>query len=111
LAIIFELAKELRKEGNLLIHQGKTETPTKKLYQDWIILKELAQVLGLEAKLEIQNQKQTLTDEEIESLIAQRTAARNNKNYAEGDRIRNELQEKGIFLVDQGGGITRWHRE
>jgi cysteinyl-tRNA synthetase len=111
LAIIFELAKELRKEGNLLVHQGKTETSTEKLYQDWVILKELAQVLGLEAKLEIQNTKETLTNEEIESLIAQRTSARNNKNYAEGDRIRQELQEKGILLVDQAGGITRWHRE
>lgn len=110
LAVIFELAKELKKEGNLLTHQGKTEKDSLSLYQDWLILKELAQVLGLEAKVEEKNEQSGLTDQEIETLIQQRLEARKNKNYAEGDRIRNELQAQGIILVDKPGGITTWHR-
>ncbi len=110
LAVIFELAKELKKEGNLLTHQGKTEISSELLYQYWVTLKELAQVLGLEAKMEEKNDQKGLTDEEIETLINQRLEARNNKNYQEGDRIRNELQKQGILLVDQPGGVTRWHK-
>ena len=111
LAVIFELEKELRKEGNLLKHQGEIQNSPQSLYQQWITLKELAQVFGLEASLDGEETSQGLSDEDIETLITQRTEARNNKNYAEGDRIRDELKEKGIVLVDQKGGITTWYRE
>lgn len=110
LAVIFELAKELRKEGHILIHQGQTETDPFLLYQHWITLKELAQVLGLEAQLEEEKTQTGLTDQEIENLIEQRKIARQNKDYAQGDRIRDELKAQGILLVDQSGGVTTWHR-
>ena len=42
----------------------------------------------------------------ILDLIAQRAAAKQAKNYAEADRIRNELLEKGIVLVDTKEGTT-----
>lgn len=37
---------------------------------------------------------------EIEALIAERIAARSAKNWAEADRIRDVLVEKGIVLMD-----------
>ena len=111
LAIIFELAKELRKEGNLLKHQGEIQNSPQLLYQQWIALKEFAQVFGLEANMNTEETLQGLSDEEIETFITQRTEARENKNYAESDRIRDELKEKGVLLVDQKGGITTWYRE
>ncbi|MBR7003085.1 MAG: cysteine--tRNA ligase [Neisseriaceae bacterium] len=50
-----------------------------------------------------------LSDEEINALIAERTIARKNKNWAESDRIRDELAEHGIILEDKAGE-TSWRR-
>ena len=47
--------------------------------------------------------------DEIEKLIAQRDEARKNKDWAESDRLRDELQAKGIVIEDTPQG-TRWHR-
>jgi cysteinyl-tRNA synthetase len=111
LAVLFELAKELRREGNLLVHQGKTEIPPEQLKRQWYTLVTLAQVLGLEGQMEEAETTAVsgLSDAEIESLIQQRQAARKARNFAEADRIRNELQAQGITLIDSSDG-TRWHR-
>lgn len=45
----------------------------------------------------------------IESLIAARIAAKAAKNFAEADRIRNELKDAGILLDDSPQGTT-WRR-
>lgn len=112
LAVLFELAKDLRKAGNLLTHQGSTETNPEILLKHWQTLVTLSAVLGLQADPSTLNESatDTLSDEEIESLIQQRADARKQKNFAEGDRIRDELKAKGITLIDQPGGITKWHR-
>jgi cysteinyl-tRNA synthetase len=51
-----------------------------------------------------------LSDVEIEAMIRARAEARKAKNFAEGDRIRNELSREGITLIDKPGGVTHWHR-
>ncbi|MBV5260355.1 cysteine--tRNA ligase [Synechococcus moorigangaii CMS01] len=109
LAILFELAKELKKEKNILVHEGKLQQNPQILASLWLTLKELADILGFVPETKQQNDD--LTDAEIESLIQQRKDARANKDYAEGDRLRDLLTEKGIVLVDKPGGITEWHRE
>jgi cysteinyl-tRNA synthetase len=109
LAILFELAKELSREGNLLVHQGKTETSPEQLQQQWHTLVTLAQVLGFEAQPEKSVSFGGLSDAEIEANIQERQAARKAKNFALADRIRNELQAGGITLIDNPDG-TRWHR-
>ena len=48
-------------------------------------------------------------DAEIDALVAARTAARQAKNWAEADRIRDELKARGIVLEDSKEGV-RWHR-
>lgn len=50
-----------------------------------------------------------LTAEDIEAMIQARAEARKAKNFAEGDRIRDELAGKGIILDDSREGTT-WRR-
>ena len=110
LVIIFELAKELNREGNIIVHQGKTETPANELLEKWQTLIKLADVLGLTAQPEPENPvNDSLSDVYIEELIQQRQTARKTKNFAESDRIRDQLLTKGITLIDSKEG-TRWHR-
>ena len=49
-------------------------------------------------------------DDEIESLITQRNDARRNRNFAESDRIRVELLNRGILIEDTREG-TKWRRK
>ena len=50
-----------------------------------------------------------LSPEQIEAMIVARANARKEKDFAEADRIRDELQEKGIILDDSREGTT-WRR-
>jgi cysteinyl-tRNA synthetase len=113
LAILFDLAKNLRKEGNLLVHQGKTETDPEELQRQWHTLVELAGVLGFVTKPEAESHdvETGISDLEIEALIQQRTEARKAKNWEMSDRIRDELKAQGVTLIDKPGNVTTWHRE
>jgi len=51
-----------------------------------------------------------LSDAQIEERIAARVAARRGKNWAESDRIRDELAGSGVILEDKPGGATTWRR-
>ncbi|TNF37951.1 MAG: cysteine--tRNA ligase, partial [Gammaproteobacteria bacterium] len=55
-------------------------------------------------------QAEGLSNEEIEALIAQRLQAKKDKNWAEADRIRDELKAQGVVLEDKGAE-TIWRRE
>jgi cysteinyl-tRNA synthetase len=52
----------------------------------------------------------TLTEPEIEQRIEARAAARKAKNWADSDRIRDELAAAGVILEDRPGGKTEWRR-
>ena len=49
-------------------------------------------------------------DIKIKALVAARSKAKQEKNWGESDRIRNELQQQGIALEDKPGGVTEWRR-
>jgi cysteinyl-tRNA synthetase len=53
---------------------------------------------------------QGLTDEAIDALVAERTLAKKQRNFARADQIRNELAEKGVVLEDSKDGV-RWKRK
>ena len=48
--------------------------------------------------------------EEIERLIGERQAARRRRDFAAGDRIRDDLAARGVLLEDSAAG-TRWKRK
>ena len=54
--------------------------------------------------------KLALGDSEIEALIAERTQAKNSRNFARADAIRVDLAAKGIVLEDSKDGV-RWKRK
>lgn len=99
IASIFELVRDIN--TNVV---GKT--PSKALVEGAIAMfDELTGVLGL-----VCNRKTETLDSDVEVLIEARTNARKEKNWAEADRIRDQLKEMGIVLEDTAQGV-KWHRE
>jgi cysteinyl-tRNA synthetase len=109
LAVLFDLGKKLQREANVLIHEGETTVDPVILQQQWQTLILLADVLGLQAELEVDTgNPDRLSDAAIMALIADRATAKQAKNFAESDRIRDLLKAQGIALIDQPGGETTW---
>ncbi len=99
IAALFELVRDIN--SNVIAanaNKGTVEAAIK-------AFDELADVLGL-----VYNREKEDLDSEIEALIEQRTQARKDRNWAEADRIRDELKAKGIVLEDTAQGV-KWHRE
>jgi cysteinyl-tRNA synthetase len=72
-------------------------------------LRASAQLLGLMAMSADDWFQGTGDSDEVEARIEARTAAKANRDFAEADRIRNELKDEGILLEDGPGGTT-WRR-
>ena len=51
-----------------------------------------------------------LSDADVEQRIEARNAARRARNWAESDRIRDELAAAGVILEDRPGGVSTWRR-
>ena len=103
LAVLFDLAREINRVRDTDLAQAVLLGN---------LLKKLANVLGLlyrspEAFLQNLSGKE-IDSAEIEQLIAARNAARKLKNWAESDKIRDDLLAKGISLEDTSNG-TIWH--
>ncbi len=101
-AVLFELATEVNKAPSPLLAG---------------LLKGLGGVLGLLQRNPAQflqapsgEQASGLDTVEIEARIAARVAAKQAKNYAEADRIRQDLLKAGIALEDKPGSVTEWRR-
>ncbi len=99
LSAIFELVRDIN-----IITAG-SQNPSKELCEFALALfTELCDVMGLLYKTETNE-----LDKQIEKLIEDRQNARKNKNFAEADRIRDEIKAMGIVLEDTPNGI-KWSR-
>jgi len=106
-AVLFDLARQL----NIAKKESNTELASELAGY----LRLLGSVLGLfyqDAEVFLKGQAVAggLSDEEIEAQIEARKQARKDKDFAESDRIRDELLAQGIILKDSREG-TSWVRE
>ncbi len=106
LAVLFELVTELNKA----VREGAAEASALAAQ-----LKQLAGMIGLleqspKAFLQGEAGEGDLTAEQVEALIEQRNQARKDRDFAEADRVRDLLADKGIVLKDSREG-TSWYRE
>ncbi len=97
IAAIFELVRDV---NTALADNGKAILAKECLSR----VRELCDVLGI-----IEKKEEASLDSEIEEMIEKRQTARKEKNFAEADRIRDELKEMGIILEDTPQGV-KWHR-
>ena len=97
IAAIFELVRDV---NTALADNAKAALASECLAR----VRELCDVLGIMEKKE-----EVSLDAEIEAMIEARQAARKERNFAEADRIRDELQGMGIILEDTPQGV-KWHR-
>ena len=90
---VFELVTDINKD----IKQDTTAAFAKAAFG---LLDELTDVLGI-----LRKEQEEAIDDDIQQLIEQRAAARAAKNWAEADRIRDELAARGITLKDTPQGV------
>jgi cysteinyl-tRNA synthetase len=111
LGTVFELAKELRKVGNIIAHDSEQTADPSLLQAKWQTLIELAGVLGLTVNPdELKVAPTGLSDAEIEALLTERQIARETKDFATSDRIRAQLTEDKIVVIDKAGIPSTWYR-
>ncbi|HJD04514.1 MAG TPA: cysteine--tRNA ligase [Candidatus Mediterraneibacter caccogallinarum] len=97
IAAVFELVKYINTTADGESSGEYLESLLKRLVS-------LTDVLGI-----IVEKEDEILDADIEALIAERQAARKEKNFARADQIRDELLAKGIILEDTREGV-KWKR-
>ncbi len=78
------------------------------IYNANVLIKELLGILGISLKIE--NKTVEVNDEFVNEKILERNKARNDKDFILADKIRKELEEKGIMLEDTKEG-SAWRRK
>ena len=97
ISVIFEIIK----------HTNSTvKDNSSKAYADYCLehITTLCDILGI-----VTEKEEVELDFDIEAMIAERTAAKKNKNFARADEIRNELLARGIVLEDTREGV-KWKK-
>jgi cysteinyl-tRNA synthetase len=97
IAYMFELVRD----ANVALDEGLRETAATAL----ATVLELAGALGIEVLADAPE-----ADAEVDALVAARETARAAKDWAEADRVRDELTRRGILVEDTPRG-PEWRRE
>jgi cysteinyl-tRNA synthetase len=99
LAAVFELIRE----SNAALDSGDMREENRAAIVEWfsVVDARLAIVPAVEHLVQ--------ADDEIAALVAERNAARKNRDFAASDRIRQQLLDRGIIIEDTREG-TKWRR-
>jgi cysteinyl-tRNA synthetase len=104
LGVLFDLVRAL----NTSIDQGELGTADAARVR--ATFERFDRVLGVLSLRQHEDEQPPVPVDEIERLIEARREARRSRNFAEADRIRAELDSRGIILEDSGTA-TRWKRK
>jgi cysteinyl-tRNA synthetase len=104
LAAVFDLVRE----GNSAIAARKMSAVDARTVGE--ALEEFDRVLGVIALRRAEDAKPDVPVEEIEQLIEERKTAKQRREFARADQIRQSLAERGILLEDTPAG-TRWKKK
>ena len=118
LAVLFELARPLRALANRLERGDQAagaEARGPQSLAQAALLHELAGVLGLKPEAQPESTGatapgDTAAETAILERIEERRTAKAARDFATADRIRAELLDEGIELIDRPGGVTDWIR-
>ena len=111
--ILFNLVKEANR---ILDDEGQSLKAMDTLASLTADLKRIGGILGIlqqpwqsffEERANSRLQNMTVSAEAIDALVAERAAARKNKDWQRADEIRDQLEQAGILLEDKGDG-THW---
>jgi cysteinyl-tRNA synthetase len=102
LSILFDIVSVCNK-----LLESEDEFRNSKLMFALDLIKEITFIFGLSF---LKEEEAGISNKEIEDKISLRLQYRKEKKYKEGDKIRAELEEKGIILEDTKDG-TKWRRK
>ncbi|MFC1752641.1 cysteine--tRNA ligase [Thermoproteota archaeon] len=96
-AVVFDLVRDVNK---LMADKKMSITNAKEV---------VAQMKKFDSVLGVLKVEETKIDSEIEKLIQERERARKNKDWEKSDKIRDQLKNKGIHLLDTPDGV-KWRK-
>ncbi|MDD9150499.1 MULTISPECIES: cysteine--tRNA ligase [unclassified Sporolactobacillus] len=99
ISVLFDLAKD----ANIALQ--RTDTDMGLLFSYRRVLFELSNVLGLK----LEGETESMLDSDVEAMIERRETARQQRQFALADDIRNQLKNAGVVLEDTPQGV-RWKR-
>jgi cysteinyl-tRNA synthetase len=104
MAVLFELANE--------VNRSKLPAMAAQLrgLAAWLGLLERQPDEFLKGRVAAEDALSGYSDADIQAKIEARATAKKERNFAEADRIRQELIDSGIVLEDKPGGLTEWRR-